>query len=89
MKHYLATEKLKLQVRSFVILPIKGNVWSLDFTSVSIRTSGRKLKLIRIRMRNSNNVIRLQCTVVLEISVLVCYKKHIRADANLQQSLQV
>ena len=36
---------------------LKGNVWSLDFTLVSSRTSGRKLKLIRICMLNNNNVI--------------------------------
>ena len=43
---------------------LKGILWSLDFTFVSSRTSDRKLKLIRICMRNSN-VIRLQCTSVL------------------------
>ena len=35
----------------------KGNVWSLNFTFVSSRTSDRKLKLIRILMRNNNKVI--------------------------------
>ena len=41
---------------------LKGNVWSLDFTFVYSRNLGRKLKLIRIRMHNNNNVIQLQCT---------------------------
>ena len=43
----------------------KGNVWSLDFSFISNRTSGRKLKLIRKGMCINNNVIRLQCTLVL------------------------
>ena len=44
---------------------LKGNVWSFDFTFVLRKTSDWKLKLIRIRLRSNNNIIRLQCTSVL------------------------
>ena len=48
-----------------LMLSLKENICSLDFTFISSRTSGQKLKLIRICMRNNNNNIQLQCTFVL------------------------
>ena len=37
----------------------------LEFTFVSSKTSDGKLTLSRIRMHSTNNVIRMQCTLVL------------------------
>ena len=50
---------------------LKGDVSSLDFIFISSRTAIRKLKLIRICMRNNNNAIPLQSAEVEKYRIIV------------------
>ena len=66
MQHYISKILVNLTLLNVTpIVILTGNVWSLDSTFLSSKTSGLKLKLIRICMRRNNLFIRLQCTSVL------------------------